>query len=180
MRSTRGPDDVESDAAPRDRVGLGPGGRAALEQHAHQVVPRRGVGLAPHGEPCADRGLVEAGPVVGDGDTQPLPAELRGHADATPARLAEPFADSGKLDAVIHRVPEQLEEGLSEAVEDGAVGLHAAVGDLECDLLARRGGQVAGGARQRLARFAEGSDTEAPDLVQHPVGDLTQLARVFG
>ncbi len=179
IRSTA--DRTMSSPTPRPEIASASvtGGRAALEQHPHQVVPRRGVGLSADCQPRADRGLVEPRPIVGHGDAEPLPAQLGGHTDASPARLAEPLANRGELDAVVHGVPEQLEERLAQSVEDRAVRLDASIRDLQRDLLARGGGEIARGSRQGLARFTERAHAQPADLVQHAIRDLTDRARVL-
>ena len=80
------------------------------------------------------------------------------------ARLAGGDALLGRLEAVVERVADEVHERVAERVDDGAVELGVLADELELDLLAELGREVAHEAREAQE---DGLDRDHPDLHDH-------------
>src|SRR5207237_656015 len=97
-----------------------------------------------------DAGVVEAASVVGDLDEEHVALLLDADDESAFAVLAAPLADLGRLDAVIDRVADQVDERAAEALEDAAVERHFASDHRETRELAGALADVAHRAAERL------------------------------
>ncbi len=168
------PHGVHADAAAGD-VARDLGGReAGLEEQLRGArgVERRG-GLGGD-QPALDRaatdlGRVDAAPVVADVDDDVAAGVAGGDLERAGRRLARRGAVVGRLEAVVERVADEVDERVAEGLDDGAVELGVLADELELDVLAELGRQVADEAREA---HEDGVDRDHPDLHDHRLQGL--------
>ena len=131
-------DDVEADPAARGLGDRRRRGEAGAEDELEGVLGRQGFRLRHGYERLLDRRTADAGGV----DAASVVRDLHQHLVSFPARpqpdtallgLARRPALLGPLEAVIHRVADEMEERLLERVQDGAIELGAFALDLQED-----------------------------------------------
>ena len=154
-------DDVEADATPGDG-GQGPGGgEAGVEDQREQVAVVDRFRQPLRARRLADAVAVEAVAVVGDRDLDLRALQGRGDRDRARRRLPRRHPGRGQPDAVVDRVPDQVQERVLEPFRHRAVDLDLLADQLERDFLARGEGEVAHGPLQPLRRLAEGDHAQA-------------------
>ena len=119
---------------------------------------------------------IDAGAIVLDTDAHAR-AELA-RLDRHPAarRLAERVACLGRLDAVIERVAQQMQQGVAQLLEDRAVDAILGAVDAHCDALAELEREIAREAWIIVEDVAEWHQARLGDLVGERVGEMTQPA----
>ena len=118
---------------------------------------------------ATDLGRVDAAPVVADVDDDVAAGVAGGDLERAGPRLARRDAVLGRLEAVVERVADEVDERVAERVDDGAVELGVLADELELDLLAELGRQVAHEAREAQE---DGLDRDHPDLHDHRLQGL--------
>ena len=91
-------------------------------------------------------------------------------------RLAGGDALVRRLEAVVERVADEVDERIAERVDDGAVELGVAADQLELDLLAELGREVADQAREA---HEDDVDRDHPDLHDHRLQRLRAAGQVL-
>ena len=92
------------------------------------------------------------------------------------ARLAGRLALLGRLEAVVERVADEVHERVAERVDDGAVELGVLADELELDLLAELGREVADEPREAQE---DGLDRDHADLHDHRLQGLRAAREVL-
>src|SRR6185312_14002078 len=87
-------------------------------------------------------GAVDTASVVAHPEHHAVPLPRGGQEDPTLDRLPRRRADFGPLDSVIGRVPDQVQQRITDLVQDGAVELDFLAFQVEPDPLAEVAGQV--------------------------------------
>ena len=159
---------VHADAAARDVAGRLRRGEARGEEQldrAAHVDVRRGV-LVDHAE---GQGLlghrlgVDPVAVVADLDDHAAAGVAGGDLDRALARLAGGQPVVGQLEAVVDRVAHEVHERVAERVDHGAVELGLRADQLELDLLAELGREVADQAREAQEDHVDGDHADLHD-----------------
>ena len=111
----------------------------------------------------------------------------RGQADQAFRRLAGLDAVHRHLDAMVHRIAQQVHQRRVQLVQDVAVDLSGFALDLQSHLLAQRASQVAHHARHAAQAIAEGPHAagqrrvvQALRQMPHAPAELVDLGRAFG
>ncbi len=169
-------DDIEPNAAPRQRADRLARREACEKDQLGQLrlALVREVGLA--GQPVRqrpppDRRQVEAGAVVGDRQRQVIAAGLGAQRDPPLAGLAVGLADIGRLDTMVDRIAQQVQQNLAKPVEHLAIGLGAGVVEVEHNLLAGGAGHLAQLEPQRAEDRGQRQHARAADLLVQAVAD---------
>src|SRR6266542_911974 len=161
-------DHVQPDPAPGNLGDAFGGGEAGLENKVENLLVGQGA-LAEAKPGCGrlgeDAGTVQPPPVVADFDVDAAALLVGSEPEPAGLGLAGAPAHLGSLDAVVHRVPHQVEERVADLLDDALVELGLLAGRLEHDLLAQRLGEVANAAADATEGHSNGEHAHGHDPV---------------
>src|SRR4051812_11656728 len=168
------PHGVHADAAAGD-VARDLGGReAGQEQQLGRPLAVERIGRLGGDEPALDRALadldgVDAAPVVANVDDDVAARMARRDLERAGLGLARGDAVLRRLEAVVQRVADEVDERVAQRLDDGAVELGVLADELELDVLGELARQVADEAREA---HEDGVDRDHADLHDHGVEGL--------
>ena len=106
---------------------------------------------------------IDAAAVVGHRDDDVAAGVAGGDAHGPGRRLAGGLALGGRLEAVVERVAHEVHERIAERVDDGPVELGVLADELELDVLAELGREVADEPREAQEHRLHGDHADLHD-----------------
>ena len=164
-------DDVKTDAAAGyvsdDGVGRDTSGKDGLHQlgFADEV----GVDGGAAGNGLADGREVEATPIIGYADDDVLSKLFGNEGHEACPRLANGFALTGVLDAVVDGVPKEMDDGVLYLLEDAFIQLGVSTYDLKAGFLTSSTSEISNHTWERSGDGVEGEHAHTLHLLLESV-----------
>src|SRR5579864_3061626 len=163
-------DDIESHAAPADRIGSFGRRKAGLEEILQQLAFRQGIRFGSRGQVVAYQGFadtraVDAFTVVFDAHGCACGAGADGDLHGADGLFAASHPALRCFDAVRDGIFHELDERLHQAIQDTLADFNVAAAHLQLDPLALRQSRVAHEARHACEDSLHGQHPEAGETV---------------
>ena len=168
-----------------EACGLRQGGEAGAEDELHRLLVAQAGhllhrqqpsfhGRPPHGFQVNPR------PVIGHPQDDGVALLSGPQVDRASTGLARRLPTVGRLDAVIHRIAQEMGEGILRGLQHLAVHLGLGPFNLQCDLLALLPGQVAHHAGEEVEEGGDGQHPHPAHPLLQIIGEQGQVAVVAG
>ena len=178
-----GADDVQTNAPSRELGFQRSSGKTRMEQHFPKFSFGKAAGGLVRNETTIDGALfdsvvIDAAAVVFYFDVNVIPTVIGTECDATDVRLAGVAAAFRQFDSVSNRIPDQVNEGIRNLLNDVVVQFGFAAGKVEFHLLAGGFRGVTNGARQSRIQRANGHHARSGDFVLQMVSEFGEFVDI--